>query len=127
MTKAQWTKVVNDAIKWAEKEHDLIYCKETRYLRSKVHVIHQRIDLTREFLIDAYAYFDLKPTWLIGRIVRLYKENAEVKEIDIEISSKKGYYDHSTNKLIKTDVKFMGKKSNNRSIVLEKYTIPIQY
>ena len=121
------SKIVCDAIKLAEKEYDLVYCKETKTLRSKVDVIKKRIDISKVFLEDAYMYYNLKPSWIINRHVYWSLVNDDFEEVDLHVvvpqrSKKKDYWNE--NKVIKADVIFYGIKQKRKKI-LEKYIVPV--
>ncbi len=121
------SKIVCDAIKFAEKEYNLVYDQKTKTLRSKVNVIKKRIDISKVFLEDAYAYFNLKPLWVISRRVYWSSINDDFEEVDLHVvvpqrSKKKDYW--SDNKVIKADVIFYGIKQKRKKI-LEKYIVPV--
>lgn len=121
------SKIVCDAIKFAEKEYDLVYNEKTKVLSSKVNVIKKRIDITKEFLEDAYIYYNLKPSWIISRKVHWSSIKDDFDKVDLHVvvpqrSKKKDYW--NDNKVIKADVIFYGIKQKRKKI-LEKYIVPV--
>lgn len=121
------SKIVRDAIKFAEKEYNLVYNDKTKILSSKVNVIKKRINITKEFLEDAYAYYNLKPSWIISRHVYWSLADDDFEEVDLHVvvpqrSKKKDYWNE--NKVIKADVIFYGVKQKRKKI-LEKYIVPV--